>query len=81
MRLHCQWCRGYGYLVYNALDDGDAAGPDSVQGEEDVVSLDWDDSTGVSRHVLLLTIQSRGRQSQLESSLTWTEWIQKSATL
>ena len=49
------------YLVDKALDDGEAAGPDSVEGEEDIVSLDWDNSPRVSRHVLLLIIDNRAR--------------------
>ena len=49
---------GHGYLVYDALDDGDATGPHSVQGEEHIVSLDWDDSSRVSRQVLVLSINN-----------------------
>ena len=47
-------CSGHSYLVYNTLEDGEATGPDSVDGEEHIVSLDWDDSPRVSRHVFLL---------------------------
>ena len=77
MRLHYHWLLVLlPYLVDKALDDGEAAGPDSVEGEEDIVSLDWDDSPRVSRHVLLLIIQRELEERQTitpYSSLTWTE--------